>query len=134
MKEEDCKTRIDYWLYNLSNMETMTTQIPFQQQQPIFNKVGTIAELAHMTPDERIKYNISIDSFRTNLSVLKNERAEGIEEGIAKGIAKGRAEGIEEGIAKGQKITAKNLKQMGILTAEQISTATGLTKEEIEEL
>ena len=122
MKEDDCKTRIDYWLYNLSNMETMTTQIPFQQQQPIFNKVGTIAELAHMTPEERIKYNISIDSFRTNLSVLKNERAEG------------RAEGIEEGMVKGQKIAAKNLKQMGILTAEQIAAATGLSKEEIEEL
>ena len=71
-----------------------------------------------MTPDERIKYNISIDSFRTNLSVLKNERAEG----------------IEEGMVEGQKITAKNLKQMGILTAEQIAAATGLSKEEIEEL
>lgn len=118
MKEEDCKTRIDYWLYNLSNMETMTKQIPFQQQQPIFNKVGTIAELAHMTPEERIKYNISIDSFRTNLSVLKNERAEG--------LAEGRAEG--------QMLAAKNLKAMGILTLEQISAATGLTIEEIETL
>lgn len=122
MKEEDCKTRIDYWLYNLSNMETMTTQIPFQQQQPIFNKVGTIAELAHMTPEERIKYNISIDSFRTNLSVLKNERAEGLEEGLAKGRA------------EGQSLAAKNLKAMGILTFEQISAATGLTIEEIETL
>ncbi len=126
MKEEDCKTRIDYWLYNLSNMETMTTQIPFQQQQPIFNKVGTIAELAHMTPEERIKYNISIDSFRTNLSVLKNERAEGIEEGLVKGRAEGRAEG--------QLLAAKNLKAMGILTLEQISAATGLAIEEIETL
>lgn len=114
MKEEDCKTRIDYWLYNLSNMETMTTQIPFQQQQPIFNKVGTIAELAHMTPEERIKYNISIDSFRTNLSVLKNERA--------------------EGRVEGQSLAAKNLKAMGILTLEQISAATGLTIDEIETL
>ena len=126
MKEEDCKTRIDYWLYNLSNMETMTTQIPFQQQQPIFNKVGTIAELAHMTPEERIKYNISIDSFRTNLSVLKNERAEGIEEGLVKGRAEGRAEG--------QLLAAKNLKAMGILTLEQISAATSLAIEEIETL
>lgn len=126
MKEEDCKTRIDYWLYNLSNMETMTTQIPFQQQQPIFNKVGTIAELAHMTPEERIKYNISIDSFRTNLSVLKNERAEGLEEGLVKGRAEGRAEG--------QLLAAKNLKAMGILTLEQISAATGLAIEEIETL
>lgn len=122
MKEEDCKTRIDYWLYNLSNMETMTTQIPFQQQQPIFNKVGTIAELAHMTPEERIKYNISIDSFRTNLSVLKNERAEGLEEGLVKGRA------------EGQSLAAKNLKAMGILTLEQIAAATGLTIEEIETL
>ena len=77
LSQDDCKTKIDYWLYNLTNLETMTTTIPFQAQQPIFTKVGNIAELVHMTSEERRKYNISIDSYRTNLSVMKNERAEG---------------------------------------------------------
>ena len=62
----------------------MNTNIPFQSQQPIFGKVGNIAELVRMTAEERKKYNISIDSYRTNLSVMKNERAEGNIEGIEK--------------------------------------------------
>ena len=78
----------------------MTTNIPFQQQQPAFKKVGNIAELVRMTPEELKQYNISIDSYRTNLSVMKNERAEGIAEGLAKGLAKGRAEGRAEEKAK----------------------------------
>ena len=130
MKEEDCKTRIDYWLYNITNLETMTTNIPFQQQQPAFKKVGNIAELVRMTPEELKQYNISIDSYRTNLSVMKNERAEGIAEGLAKGLAKGRAEGRAEGIAEGLAKAAKRMLAIGI-PVEQISLATGLSVNEI---
>ncbi|MCQ2288524.1 MAG: hypothetical protein MJZ74_05445 [Muribaculaceae bacterium] len=54
---------------------------PFQAQRPIFSKVGNISELVNMTEQEREIYNISLDSYRTNLSVMKNERAEGREEG-----------------------------------------------------
>ena len=122
MKEEDCKTRIDYWLYNITNLETMTTNIPFQQQQPVFEKVGNIAELVRMTPDELKQYNISIDSYRTNLSVMKNERAEGIAEGMAKGMA--------EGMAKGMAKAAKRMLDIGI-PVEQISVVTGLSINEV---
>ena len=101
MREEDCKTQIDYWLYNIANLETMTTNIPFQQQQPVFEKVGNIAELVRMTPDELKLYNISIDTYRTNLSIMRNERAEGLAEGLAEGMKRGRAEGLAEGIAEG---------------------------------
>jgi len=77
---------IDYWLYAITNMETMTTNIPFQHEQPIFGKVGNIAELIHMNPEDRKQYNISIDTYRTNLSVMKNERAEGLAENKAIGM------------------------------------------------
>ena len=79
----------------------MTTNIPFQQQQPVFEKVGNIAELVRMTPDELKLYNISIDTYRTNLSIMRNERAEGLAEGMKKGRAEGLAEGMAEGMAKG---------------------------------
>ena len=104
-REEDCVTKLDKWLYILKNLETMTTNLPFQAQQPVFGKVGNIAELVKMTPEDLERYHISLDSYRTNLSVMKNERAEGIEEGMARGIArgmaKGRAQGKAEGIAEG---------------------------------
>lgn len=113
-KPEDCKTNIDYWLYILTNMETMSTQIPFQQQQPIFSKVANISELCNMTREELDKYNISIDSYRTNLSAMKNERAEGRAEGESKMC-------IE---------IARKMKSEGLPT-ELISKMTSLSLEEI---
>ena len=134
MKESDCKTNQDYWLYNLTHLETMNTTVPFQTQKPIFNRLESIADMARLTREEREHYHISLDSYRTNLAVMDHER----NEGRAEGRAEGREEGREEGRAEGQKIakhdTAVMLKRMGILTAEQISEATGLTIEEIQSL
>ena len=147
------KSPIEYWLYDLINMETMTTALPFQTQQPIFGKVGGIAELVHMSEEERLKYNISLDTYRTNLSVMKNERAEGRQEGLAEGLAKGRKEGLVEGhrkgiieghkkgIIEGQRkgaseaniATAIKTKEDGMPTGI-IQKYTGLTAEEIEDL
>ena len=140
MREEDCKTQIDYWLYNITNLETMKTNIPFQQQQPVFEKVGNIAELVRMTPEELKQYHISIDTYRTNLAVMQNERAEGREEGRAEGREEGRAEGREEGLAQGlEKLKtatlniAKRLISTG-MPAEQIAAITSLPLETVVEL
>lgn len=113
MREEDCKSKIDYWLYNITNLETMTTNIPFQSEQPIFSKVGNIAELVHMTAEERQKYNVSIDSYRTNLSVMRNERLEGRMEAL--------------------RTAALNLKRNGV-PVDVIAKSLGLAEEEIEQL
>lgn len=51
-------------------METMTSTIPFQAQRPIFKKVGSISELVNMTDQEREMYNISLDSYRTDVAAL----------------------------------------------------------------
>lgn len=83
---------IDYWLYNLVNLDTMRTTIPFQSQQPVFSKVGNILDLINMTPEELERYNISLDTYRTNRAVMLNERAEGVEEGLVRGREEGRAE------------------------------------------
>ena len=90
------KSQIEYWLYNLVNMETMTTALPFQAQQPIFGKVGGISELVHMNQEEREKYNISLDTYRTNLAVMKNEREEGRAEERAFWISKLRQKGFSD--------------------------------------
>lgn len=119
-KEEECITKIDYWLYNLVNMEIMTQQLPFQNQQPIFDKVGSIAELVKMTEEERIRYNVSLDSFRTNLSVMKNERAEGV------------AEGYEKGIAEGLMKAAARMKSAGF-DIQVIAETLGLSTQQLEE-
>lgn len=127
------KSRIEYWLYVLSNMETMTTALPFQNEQPIFNKVGTIAELVHMTPDELTRYNISLDTYRTNLMIMKTERSEGRAEGREEGLAEGLAIGREEGREEENKRMAKKMKQLG-MPIETIIEITGLSAESIADL
>ena len=104
----------------------MTSSVPFQSQQPAFRKVGNIAELVRMTPQELKQYNISIDTYRSNLAVMKNERHEGYEEGRAEGREEGRAEGRAEGAL----LIARNLKQMGLSTSD-VMKATGLTAAEL---
>ena len=132
MREEDCKTQIDYWLYNIANLETMTTNIPFQQQQPVFEKVGNIAELVRMTPDELRLYNISIDTYRTNLSIMRNERAEGRAEGLAEGMARGRAE--ERAKAESEKMDiARQLLSTG-MPSGQVALITKLSLDTVNEL
>ena len=103
----------------------MTTALPFQTQQPIFGKVGGIAELVHMSEEDRLKYNISLDTYRTNLSVMKNERAEGRQEGLI--------EGRKAGVAEANRSFATKLKSDGFST-EMIEKYTGLSAKEIESL
>ena len=111
------KSQIEYWLYNLVNMETMTTTLPFQSQQPIFEKMGGISELVHMSPEDRNRYMYSLNKYRTNLSVMKNEREEGREEGA-------RMQALE---------SAKQMKA-DKMPVNIIQKYTGLTPEEIANL
>ena len=127
-------------------MENMTESLPFQQQQPIFNRVGNISELVKMDEEERTKYNISLDTYLSNLAVMKNERREGREEGREEGLKEGREEGLkegrEEGLKEGRKegmkegrkeekiSNARNLKAAGV-PVDIIATSLGMTVEEV---
>ena len=115
----------------------MITSIPIQQQQPVFGGVANIAELVRMTPEELNKYNISIDSYRTHLAIMKNERAEGRAEGVQIGLAEGMQKGMAEGLVKGmQKEKIENAKQMIAIgmTDEQICMVTKLSISEVRAL
>ena len=94
-------------------------------QRPIFSKVGNISELVNMTEQEREIYNISLDSYRTNLSVMRNERAEGRAEGHAEGLVEGREEKAFE--------MARAMLQDGE-SIEKIMRYTKLSREQIENM
>ncbi len=123
------------------NIDAMKTSIPFQSQQPVFSKVGNILDLINMTPEELERYNISLDTYRTNRVVMLNERAEGVEEGLergrAEGLVEGRAEGLVKGRAEGESQKsieiASRMKSEG-LPVVLISRMTGLSLEEIGQL
>jgi len=123
-KSEDYpKTKIEYWLYNLANMQKFTGSLPFTKEQPAFRKVGKISEIAKLTPEDMLRYEKNVDTIRTNRNAMSYARNEGREEGIEIGMEKG----IKETTYK----VAKSMKEMG-LTIAQIAQATGLTEEEIE--
>jgi predicted transposase/invertase (TIGR01784 family) len=130
IKESDCKTNKDYWLYNLTHLETMHTTVPFQTQKPIFHKLENIADMAKLTREERDFYHVSLDAFRTNLAVMDHEHNKGVKEGHEKGLKEGFAKGMEEGEKKGrmkEKLAlAKNLAAMN-MPLDAIAQATGLT-------
>lgn len=82
-----------------------------------------------MSDTERRAYDEHINAIMIQNDVLDTAKMEGHEEGYAEGRAEGHAEGLQEGV----KLTAKNMKYLGIDIAT-IAQATGLLKTEIEDL
>ena len=120
----ECKTIYLKWLYVLNNIEIME-RLPDELNNQLFQKLKSIVEIERMSANERLEYELSLAVERDLLSAIDAS----FEDGEMKGIKKGREEGREE---KSREI-AQNLKSLG-LSLEDISKATGLTSEEIEQL
>ncbi len=111
--DEECKTQMDYWLYNLANMETMQTDLKFKDKQPAFDKMQKLSELSSMTKAESDQYFWEQDYYRT----IKN--AEGYE--------------YELGEKQGKLSVARKMKLKGYDVSD-ITEVTGLNTEEISKL
>ena len=126
--EAECKTPLDYWLYNLKHMEQLE-HLSFKGQKALFNRLEELARIANMNKKERAEYEAALKIYRDNENVMdyavKTAEKKGLEKGIAIGEERGRAEGIL--------ITARLMKQNGI-SFEQIKLCTGLSDEEIQNL
>ena len=61
------------------------------------------------------------------------QREESFDLGLERGLIEGEARGKSLGLAEGKRETARNLRSMG-LSIENISKATGLTVQEVEQL
>ena len=122
--EAECKTPLDYWLYNLKHMEQLE-HLSFKGQKALFARLEELARIANMNKKERAEYEAALKIYRDNENVVTTARREGIQIGEKRGLEKGRAEGIL--------ITARLMKQNGI-SFEQIKLCTGLSDEEIENL
>ena len=103
----------------------MAETLPFQEQQPVFSKMGGISELGHMSSEERRIYFRSLNKYRTNLAVMEYAKEEGLEEGLK--------EGLKEGEQKKAIEIARNAKNMG-MEISVISKLTSLSIPEIESL
>ena len=122
--ESECKTPLDYWLYNLKHMEQLE-HLSFKGQKALFARLEELARIANMNKKERAEYEAALKIYRDNENVVTTARREGIQIGEKRGLEKGRAEGIL--------ITARLMKQNGA-SIEFIKQCTGLTDEEIQHL
>ena len=123
--EADSKTRIDKWVYNLYNMEDMTTPLAFQDEMPVFKRLATVAEYANMTPAEQARYDYELKQYRDYYAQMSWATKKGLMEGEAKGFAKGA---VEE-----RRKNAIALKKQGV-SSEIIASALGMSIEEVDAL
>ena len=121
---DECDTDFDKWIYVLKNMETLT-RLPWAAKSSVFKRLEQIADVASLSRQERMKYDVGLRKYRDTLSVLEGAKQDG--------LAEGRAEGRAEGHAEEKKVIARKMKSKGFSAAD-ISEMTGLTDEEIETL
>ncbi|MBQ3618557.1 MAG: PD-(D/E)XK nuclease family transposase, partial [Bacteroidales bacterium] len=129
MKESDCTTDIDKWIFNLSNMETMETSLSFTNDIPLFKQLGKLASYSELTTDQQIQYDDSFNNYLAYMGQQEYKLKEGIKIGWKEGEAKGRAEG--ERAAKLE--SARKMKSKGY-SIDIIADIIGLTPDEIAEL
>ena len=126
--EADCDSFLEYWIYNLVNMNKLK-EISFKDRKAIFGRLEQLASQANLTEEERWRLEEDWKNYNDFFNTLDFAK----EEGRAEGLEKGRSEGLEKGRSEEKSQIAKNLKAMG-LSLEAIRQATGLSTEEIEKL
>ena len=130
------KTPLEEWVNYLK-----TGEIEPDTKVPGLSEAREKLKYYSMAPAERYAYDEHLNAIMIQNDVLSTAKLEGLTEGRSKGLAEGRAEGLAEGRAEGLAegraegilSTARTLKAMG-LSMEDISRATGLSKEDIVKL
>ena len=123
----------------LNTLQSLNEDELIQQQQ--YLPTTEELEISGFTDAELRAYDKFWDSVSVERTLLDDRyqkgkeegRAEGKEEGRAEGKEEGRAEGRAEGMSQRSQEIARNLLSLG-LPVDQITQATGLTEEEIEQL
>lgn len=122
--ESELANQLENWVYFLKHLEEFP-DIPSRFQHTVLEQAFEIAELAHLSENERAAYEHSLKIYRDNINTL-NSTAE-------KAKAEGKAEGLIEGKLKGKREMAIQMKADG-MPVNKISLYTGLSEEEIENL
>ena len=110
--ESELATQLENWVYFLKHLEEFP-EIPERFQHTILEKAFDIAELAHLTEEERAAYDTSLKYYRDMINVIDTA--------------------LSDGELKAYIETAKLMKAKGFAIS-LISELTGLSEEEIDQL
>ena len=113
---EELETNFDKWLYVLKHLPQLQER-PAKLQERVFSKLFELAQIGKFNQEERQRYEESLKVYWDIHAVVETA----FDEGVLKGEAKGKIE------------VARNLLKLG-LANETISTATGLSSVEIDQL
>ena len=110
--EADCDNFLEYWIYNLVNMDKLK-EISFKDKKAIFDRLERIASQANLSKDERARLDEDWKNYNDFFNTMDYAK--------------------EEGRAEQNLENARNFKALGVST-EIIMKATGLSEKEIENL
>lgn len=127
--ESELASQLENWLYLIKHLEEFP-DVPAKFQHTILEQAFEIAELAHLTEDERKAYEDSLKHYRDILNIVDTARDEGKVEGFIEGKAVGKEEGLIEGELKRARKAAIQMKA-DKMSISKISEYTGLSEEEI---
>ena len=116
-KEKQCKTSLDYWLFNLANMDKMKTTMPFTDKSAGLFRLNELAQYHSLSYADQERYLKEYDDYVVYNDVMNLKENEGEVRGEQK--------------AKCQ--IAYKLKMKGN-SIDLIAEVTGLSPEEIEKL
>ena len=114
--EADCDNFLEYWIYNLVNMDKLK-EISFKDRKAIFDRLEQIASQANLTEEERARLDEDWKNYNDYFNTVDFAK----DEGRAEGELKKQHEIAQKMKAKGQ-------------PSDFIADITGLTIEEIEKL
>jgi predicted transposase/invertase (TIGR01784 family) len=109
---DQLETRFEKWMYVLKNLPRLQN-LPLQLQEKIFEKIFRVAEIAKMDGAEVAEYEDSLKVYRDWYSVITTAKREGK---------------TEEKIATAMRLIKKGM------SAEEVSDATELSIEQVEEI
>ena len=113
------------WAYVFNNLAELKA-VPDELDEKYFRKLFETAKIANFTGVEQVSY-LEYQRMKYDYeNVMEYAKEQAHDSGFSEGEAKGKAEGLAEGKLE----TAKNLLAMG-LPIEQITRATGLSKENV---
>jgi|GEM_PF-14170 predicted transposase/invertase (TIGR01784 family) len=124
---EECATNFERWIYLLKHMPEMKEML-WEQSNPAFGRLASVADLDKMSESERVAYDRSLKRMYDYSSVLRETERESHEEGREEG----HEEGVEDGRKKERLRIARNMLAKG-KSEEEIREMIGLTDEELAE-
>jgi len=104
-KEDECETDFDRWIYLLKNMDSFK-EIPEYAPKSVFGKILEVANVASLSPEERLEYDQALKHYRDYNNTMHTQYRQGKEEGLAEGLAKGKSETIFQML--------QNMQEMGM--------------------